>query len=110
MEKNKMQCDDKKSPCVGGMCAHGTCHSHYLLLRWVLGIIILIMVFSIGYTFGELKGEYGYGQYGGWGGRGNYGMMPNLGNKHYFFMQVPGTNTPSPAPAPASTSNSGTQK
>lgn len=108
------ECDDKKSCCVGGMCAHGTCHSHYVLLRWVLGIIVLVAVYSIGYMCGELRGEFGSGRDMGWGGYGNYGMMQNFGVKHcngnYGLIRGAETNTPAPVPAPASTTNTATQK
>lgn len=45
----------------GGMCGFGRNH----VLRWILGIIIITWVFSIGMKIGELKANldqsYGYG-------------------------------------------------
>lgn len=44
----------------GNMCGFGGRH----LIRWILGIIIITWVFSIGMKFGELKAsldQYGYG-------------------------------------------------
>lgn len=38
-------------------------HRHFLL-RWVLGILILIVVFWLGVKFGEIRGYFGYGYYG----------------------------------------------
>lgn len=67
-----------------GMCSGGKCHPMFHVLRWVLGIIILIFVFSAGIMIGELKGalEATYGRnmmrtpyYGGYA----YPMMQNYG-------------------------------
>ncbi len=46
----------------GNMCGFGRNH----ILRWILGIIIITWIFSIGMKFGELKAQldgsgYGYG-------------------------------------------------
>ena len=38
-------------------------HHPYLILRWILGIVIIVLVFTFGMKIGELKAslEYGYG-------------------------------------------------
>jgi len=82
--------------CVScGMGAHCACchgHGRYMVLRWILGLIILAVVFWVGVKIGEFKGsfEYGYGmQYrntmhykGGYGMMGGYGSgrMPMMYN------------------------------
>lgn len=51
--------------CGGRNCCHPR-HRPYHILRWLLGIIIIFMVFSIGMSIGEFKGavgrDYGYGR------------------------------------------------
>jgi len=108
MEETKDQhCED--------CCGH--CHTHgmggkYHLLRWVLGIAIIIIVFWLGFKLGEFKGyfdDYGYGR--GYFGRGmmmNYGADGNdylqyrrtRSNQDYVYppmmwQQLPSTSTPS---------------
>ena len=51
--------------CMCGMCKghnmSGTCcgghHMGIYVLRWILGIIIILMIFSLGVSIGEFKGE-----------------------------------------------------
>lgn len=72
-------------------CGH--CHMHgmggkYHLLRWVLGITIMLLVFWLGFKLGEFKGyfdDYGYGK--GCFGRGmmNYGTD---GNDYFQFRRT----------------------
>ncbi|HEY0220784.1 MAG TPA: hypothetical protein VGC58_01020 [Candidatus Paceibacterota bacterium] len=49
-----------------GRCGHGCGFGRYSLLRWILGIIIITWVFSIGVSFGELKAKveksHGFGE------------------------------------------------
>ena len=52
--------------CCGGHCCGGGRH---LLLRWLLGLLILVIVFWLGLKIGEFKGVFG-----GYGG--NYSGMP----------------------------------
>jgi hypothetical protein len=54
-------------------------HSHHTLLRWVLGILILIVAFWMGVKVGEFKttlGYYGYGMWPGMMGNNHYGANP----------------------------------
>jgi hypothetical protein len=44
--------------CGSGMCYHG--HRHFWL-RWLLGIVILAVVFCVGVKVGEFKGAFGRG-------------------------------------------------
>lgn len=61
--------------CEGGMamvCGSGNCGGHYglLLLRWFLGLVILLMVFTLGVKVGFYKGVIetaGYGDDAGYG-------------------------------------------
>jgi RNA polymerase subunit RPABC4/transcription elongation factor Spt4 len=48
-----------------GMCP--MCGGRHIILRWIIGIIILVAVFSMGVKLGELKSvmNYGYSNYGG---------------------------------------------
>jgi hypothetical protein len=67
--------------CHGGMCCGGMngCGGHHMgfhILRWVLGIIIILMVFSFGVQIGEFKSAFESGQYGSRGMmRYNYGYQ-----------------------------------
>jgi len=59
------------APCcdgaMGALTATGSCGGHYglLLLRWFLGLVIILMVFCLGVKIGYYKGiiesDYGYG-------------------------------------------------
>lgn len=78
--------------CHGKMCGGWGMHGHscwYHVVRWILGIAIIMIVFSCGVMIGELKGAFesrfgyqmmgaGY-QYGGGYGRA-YPMMQNWTN------------------------------
>lgn len=103
-------------PCCEGFKKH-------FVLRWILGIIILVAVFCIGFKLGEFssvirQGGYGYGYYnnnmydmmgGGYpyymmGGQGYYGGQNPYNNNYYygpgmmrgFYGNYPGaTTTPS---------------
>jgi len=57
MEKNGKEKDPVYCQC--GNCQSGW-HSHhrFFLLRWILGIIILLMVFALGLKVGEFKGYF----------------------------------------------------
>lgn len=66
---------------------------HHKLLRWVLGILILIVVFCMGVKVGEFKTTLGYYGYGMWPGMMEngyyggspypYGYMPMMGGYYY---------------------------
>ena len=76
---------------MGGFssCGAGKCHPMCCILRWVLGIIILLAVFGMGVMIGELKGSleamHGYGMmrssYGGGYGRMYPVAQPMLQNE-----------------------------
>ncbi len=54
-------------------------HGAHRLLRWILGIFILIVVFWMGVQVGEFKtalGYYGYGMWSGTMGNNYYGATP----------------------------------
>ena len=71
-----------------GRCGHYCGFRGGHILRWVLGIIIIVWIFSIGVKFGELKaylegGEYGYPHM-------RYNVMPMMyGNGGYFESSAP---------------------
>lgn len=60
MEENKSH---DKGYCVGPICYHGD-HGKNVMIRWFLGVAILVVVFWLGMKVGEFKtmfGGYGYG-------------------------------------------------
>lgn len=61
-------------------CGHGWHGHRHFLLRFLVGIIILVIVFAVGVKLGELKSSFGHGHYSG--GRHYmmqpYGTMPQL--------------------------------
>lgn len=65
-EKENNMCDvcgsgSGRCGSCGNMCGFGGSH----ILRWVLGILIIVWVFSIGMKFGEIKAyldQAGYGR------------------------------------------------
>ncbi|MFZ2522704.1 MAG: hypothetical protein WAX44_04255 [Minisyncoccia bacterium] len=67
----------------GGVCGVGG----YGLVRWILGIIIITWVFSIGMKIGELKGMLDGGGYG----HSKYKSMPMMrdSDQVYFTQGVP---------------------
>lgn len=78
-------------------CSHccGIHHLHnmdnkYHLLRWLLGIVIILVVFWMGFKLGEFKGYFGSYD-GGYFGRGyGRGMMMNyLGpDENAYFLRA----------------------
>lgn len=67
---------DEKCTCITGTC----CHRHYLahyLLRWVLGIIVILFVFCLGVNVGELTADYR-----GWDS--GYGFGPRMMIRGYY--------------------------
>lgn len=99
-ETNKEQATFE--PC--SMCRkYGCSHRHYAL-RWILGLIILAIVFWLGIKLGEFKGAFG-GYYGGYFGerhmRFNRPMMYGqwgpgmMGNYFYQAQPVPQPTQPS---------------
>ena len=60
--------------CHGKMCGWGMMHHHgcgYHVIRWALGLVILVIVFAFGIMIGELKGtfdaSFGYRMMNGYG-------------------------------------------
>lgn len=60
-------------------CGHGwNHHSGMALVRWLLGLLLLVIVFAIGVKVGEFKDEMGTGSYGRhmmWGNSDEYRSM-----------------------------------
>lgn len=82
-EKQMMMCQN----CAGGMCGPSSacceCHSgRHSIFRWVLGLVIILIVFSLGFKLGELNILVG--------GRSGYGMMQGGYPDSRFFMMSPG--------------------
>lgn len=54
--------------CGNNNCCHNDFHGNspkFILLRWLLGILILVIMFAIGFKLGEFKGGmWGNGFYG----------------------------------------------
>src|SRR3990167_584383 len=82
MEKNNKE---SKESGIGDSCDH--CHGFmghnhgyhkYFVLRWVLGVVILVIVFWLGIKIGEFKGYLASGM-GGYGYGHHRGMMYNSG-------------------------------
>jgi len=74
--------------CCGDCCSMGYMHGmggKYHLLRWMLGLAIIIIVFWVGFKLGEFKGyfeDYGYGK--GFG----RGMMNYSGQDRNGYFQI----------------------
>ncbi len=75
-------CEDKmneahSSSCCGGHMGWG----RKSWVHWVLGLVVLIIVFCMGYKLGVLRGYFG-----GWGYMGGYGrpMMYRTGSFNGF--------------------------
>lgn len=110
MEENKgKSCEN----CCGNCCSMGHMHGmggKYHLLRWMLGIAIIIIVFWLGFKLGEFKGyfdDYGYGKGHGWGmmnfgtDNNNYFQSRRSRSQNYIYppmmlwqQQLPSTSTP----------------
>lgn len=70
---------------TGSCCAHGQWTSgKYLLLRWLLGLLVMVVIFAIGFKLGEFKGNFidGNGMYGS---RIQHGMMRTNGGDVMFY-------------------------
>ena len=77
----------KGGVCEGKMCGvNGCCFSHgcwMRVIRWILGIAIILIVFGFGVMIGQLRGELGrssgyrmmHSSYYGGGYGGGYPMM-----------------------------------
>ena len=80
--------ETKGKVCEGGSCGMGGCCSAmkgscwYHVVRWVLGIAIIVIVFSLGVKVGEFKATFGSGygrhmMHASYGGGYAYPMMQN---------------------------------
>ena len=80
--------------CSSGSSCVGHCGGKHVILRWVLGVAILAIVFSVGVKIVEFKNSIeGGGYYGGfgrhqmmWGGYGdpnNYYSVPPMMRGRY---------------------------
>jgi hypothetical protein len=80
-------CKDCNNGCAGCCgCCHGGKH---IVLRWILGIIILVAVFCAGLKLGFFAASIG--SYGGYGSHyGKYRMMM----QPYYFQQMPPAQAP----------------
>ncbi len=77
-EKNMCEvCGSGDGRC--GQCGNMCGYRGNNLLRWLLGIIIITWIFSIGMKFGELKAQ----MYGGGYGHMYYKTMPMMGAAGY---------------------------
>src|SRR5206468_6709926 len=91
---NKYVCD----VCGSGM--DGRCRGcgHYCgfrgghILRWVLGILIITWIFSIGMKVGELKSYLEGGEYGGYAHM-RYNVMPMMGGNAGYYDSTTGSGT-----------------
>jgi len=62
------------------------------ILRWLLGIFVILFVFWFGMKVGELKGQIESGR--GWSGMRHHSMMIEYGG---YGMMSPGTVQSAPA-------------
>ncbi len=79
-KQENMSGSDYHNHNMGGMWGGCNCNHHHhghFLLRWLLGAVILLVVFGLGVKIGELKGNFGYGH-----GRTGGNMM--------YYQQRPG--------------------
>ena len=81
-------CGMGHSCCGGGMFHH--CGGKHLVLRWILGIIILVSVFCLGVKLGELKGYMN--DYYDNGSSKHFIMMRGINPTDYFGQGMMGTN------------------
>ena len=92
--QNPHSCDHCNMNGHNGCCGHG--HHRYFVLRWVLGLLILAIVFCLGLKIGEFKSEVYGGNYGGYGQ--THRMMPYYQNQGWPVMyQSSGQATVPPA-------------
>ena len=100
-KKCEMGCDS----CGCGYHGVGQYHWH-TLVRWILGLVIIFLVFNLGIKIGELESAIGRGAYddGDWSRGGRSMMSPWTGNYSYSPAQMmwsaepPSTVKTSPAP------------
>lgn len=89
--------NDSNGKC-GEHCGHGFgCHKSFFFVRWIFGLIILLMVFCVGVAVGKFAGEvdrygehYGMMQYGRY--NSGYGYGPGM-MQGWVFQTPTGTQT-----------------
>jgi len=65
MQENEQQQQNWGShKCHNGMCGCAGHHMGFHILRWVLGIVVLLMAFGFGVQIGEFKAAFESGNYG----------------------------------------------
>jgi hypothetical protein len=75
--ENNNQGQNTCGMCGGCSHCHGG-HHRFHLLRWVLGLVIILMVFSFGVQIGEFKSAFENGQGYSGGHMMRYGYQPNM--------------------------------
>jgi len=86
-------------PCensMGMLYGMNRCGEHYghTLLRWFLGLVIILLAFLLGVKIGEYKQVYEGGQGGyGWHGR----MMGDYGYRNMMYFNGPAPLSEAPA-------------
>ena len=88
--ENNMACHSCGQEAVGGSNCCGQGHHRHFLLRMILGIVILMIVFSVGVKIGEFKGEFENNGFGGY--RMMHGQYQNSYPMDYNYMMNGGLN------------------
>ena len=84
--------------CSGDCCSMGHMHGmggKYHLLRWMLGLAIIIIVFWVGFKLGEFKGYFNDNSYG-FGRSHGRGMMNAYGPNGDDYLQIRQYRTQNP--------------
>ncbi len=88
---------------MGAGCYHCWRHGGFKLLRWIIGLMILVFVFWAGFKLGELKSLMFSGQDGRYSLPGGYMMMwhggqSGIDNGYYLpsSINTGGTNSKTP--------------
>jgi len=92
MQENEQQQNWGSHKCHNGMCGCVGHHMGFHILRWVLGIIVILMVFGFGVQIGEFKAAFESGNYG-------HRQMMRYGYQpvQMYGSQSGGVSTPAPA-------------
>ena len=104
MEENKdglaqNPAGQQKGPQYWHGCRCGACQSHRVL-RWILGVVILLVVFWLGMMAGGMRGHFG--------SRAGYGRQPYPMMRSYNYGTAPrmmgaGSGSSTPAALPRTT-------
>ncbi len=106
-QEQKMESGSCCNSCGTNGCCHQEWHgSKYALLRWLLGALILVVVFALGYKIGEFKSTF-WANAGGYGNHmylrsmpEGYDAMPMRGGMWESSRAVLPTSVPTPTPTP----------